>query len=122
MSYIYTESQDSRNLSMCKEIGEYLALAYPGHSWHVRIDGGCLIIKNMAVSLTAGMVRHIRDIDHDATRRKHEIIMAAGEFLEAAHMRRAAYQGGIAKILEGLPKGQKFKPILPPTLSHLANE
>lgn len=115
MSYAITESKDPSNLTMAKEIAEILTMAYPGHSWHVRIDGGLLIIKNMNISETASMVRKYADIEHDATIRKKAVIMAAGEFLEAANMRRGLYEGGVAKSLEGLPNGHKFKPV--PTAS-----
>ena len=111
MSFAITESKDEINLPMCKEIAETLSIAYPGHSWHVRIDGGLLIIKNMNISETAAMVRKFKDIEHDATIRKKAVIMAAGEILEAANMRRGWYEGETAKTLEGLPKGEKFKPI-----------
>lgn len=113
MSFAITESKDEINLPMAKEIAETLSIAYPGHSWHVRIDGGLLIIKNMNISETAAMVRKFKDIEHDATIRKKAVIMAAGEFLEAANMRRGWYDGETAKTLEGLPKGEKFKPITP---------
>jgi hypothetical protein len=111
MSYAITESADERNLPMAKEIAETLSMAYPGHSWHVRIDGGILIIKNMNISTTASMVRKFHEIAHDAGYRKAEVIRAAGEFLEAAHMRRGKYDGEVAKQLEGLPKNHRFKPI-----------
>lgn len=96
---------------MAKEIAEALSTAYPGHSWHVRIDGGLVIIKNMNISVTAGMVRQYSEIAHDAGYRKKEVIRAAGEFLEAAHMRRGYFQGESAKTLEGLPRGHRFKPV-----------
>jgi hypothetical protein len=112
MSYAITESANESNLPMAKEIAEILTIAYPGHSWHVRIDGGILIIKNMNISETASMVRKMADIQHDAGARKHEVIMAAGEFLECAGMRRRAYdEGQKAKHLEGMAKGEKFKPV-----------
>ena len=88
MALIQTESQDPSNLMMAKELGEYLASAYPNHSWHVRIDGGIVVVKNMAVSGTIGMVRHFKDIAHDAKTRKHDILIAAGELLERARLRR----------------------------------
>ena len=114
VAYAMTESADPANLPMCKEIAEYLSAAYPGHSWHVRIDGGILIIKNMAISATAGMVRKLKDIDHDAGKRKHDVVMAAGEFLECANMRRRQYEGGTAKNLEGMSRGEKFRPLIIP--------
>jgi hypothetical protein len=39
--------------------------------------------------------------------------MAAGEFLEAAHLRRGRASGELATQLEGMDKGAKFKPSLP---------
>ena len=111
MSYAITESADEGNLPMAREIAETLTMAYPGHSWHVRIDGGIVIIKNMNISTTAGMVRQYADLAHDAGYRKREVIRAAGEFLEAAHMRRGYFDGEVAKELEGLPRGHRFKPV-----------
>ncbi len=110
MAYAMTESEDDANLPMCKEIAEYLCGAYPGHSWHVRIDGGLLIIKNMNISPTAAMVRRFSSIAHDAKKRKHDVVMAAGELLEAANMVRGKHDGSVATELDGLPKGHKFKP------------
>jgi hypothetical protein len=110
MAIVRTESADPANLPMAKEIAEILTAAYPNHSWYVRIDGGLVIIKNLAISVTASMVRHLTALDHDATARKRDVIMAAGEFLEAAHMRRGAYEGEAARVLEGL--NGKFKPLL----------
>lgn len=98
---------------MCKEIGEIICAAYPGYSWHIRIDGGMLIIKNMSISSVNAMVRKYSDIAHDAKRRKVEVVRAAGEFLEAAHLRRGSSEGVIAHQLEGIPKGEKFKPMSP---------
>ena len=112
--YCMTESKDASNLPKCKEIGEYICAAYPGYSWHIRIDGGCLILKNMSISATAAIVRHYdKTISQDATRLKHDVVMAAGELLEAAHLSRIRNEGVLAKQLEGLPKKEKFKPILP---------
>lgn len=115
MAYCITESKDPQNLPKCKEIGEYICQAYPGYTWHIRIDGGLLIIKNMSISTTASMVRKYNlTIAQDATRMKRDVVMAAGEFLEAANLRRGKHiVGEYAKTLEGLPKGEKFKPILP---------
>ena len=110
MAIIRTESADPMNLPMAKEIAEILSAAYPSHNWYIRIDGGLLIIKNLAISTTASMCRHITTLDHDATARKRDVILAAGEFLEAAGMRRGAYDGEAARQLEGL--NGKFKPLL----------
>ncbi len=106
-----TESADPANLPMCKEIGEYICTAYPGHMWYVRIDGGMLIIKNFAISDKWSMTRKLSDIQHDAAKRKHDVIMAAGEFLECAAMRRGAYEGEHAQQLEGRLDDVAFKPV-----------
>ena len=120
MAIIRTESAEPTNISMAKEIAEILSAAYPNHSWYVRIDGGLLIIKNLAISTTAAMCRHITTLDHDATARKRDVILAAGEFLEAANMRRGAYDGEAARQLEGL--NGKFKPLQhAPGIIHTTN-
>lgn len=112
--YVMTESDDERNLPMCKEIAEYLVQAYPGHPWHVRIDGGMLIIKNMKISPIWSMARKFSDIAQDAGSRKREVVMAAGEFLECAHMRRGLATGENAKVLEGRKDDKPFSPIIMP--------
>lgn len=106
--FVMTESANEANLPMCKEIAQYLTEAYPGHPWHVRIDGGMLVIKNMRISPTWSMARKFSAIAHDAKRRKWEVVMAAGEFLEAAHMRRGAADGETAKVLEGRKDEKQF--------------
>ena len=108
MALIQTESQDPANLMMAKELAEYLATAYPNHSWHVRIDGGIVVVKNMAISGTIGMVRHFKDIAHDAKTRKHDILIAAGELLERARLRRE-YGGERVDKFES-ERGVKWSP------------
>lgn len=110
--YIITESADEANMPMCKEIAEYLVKAYPGHPWHVRIDGGMLIIKNMRISEVWSMTRKFSSIAQDAGQRKHDVVMAAGAFLEAANMRRGQADGENAKTLEGRLDKKPFKPII----------
>jgi hypothetical protein len=112
--HVMTESQDPANLPMCKEIAEYLVGAYPGHPWFVRIDGGMLIIKNMNISPKWAMCRPFSSIAHDAKRRKHDVVMAAGEFLECARMVRGRASGETAKVLEGRKDDKAFTPIIVP--------
>lgn len=112
-SICITESADERNIPMCNEILGILCAAYPQHDWAVRIDGGLLIIKNLRISNNYGMVRQFDDIAHDAGRRKREVIMAAGEFLEAANLVRGKHrEGEYAMTLEGRDKGTTFKPLI----------
>ena len=56
------------------------------------------------------MVKKFKDISHDATRFKKEIIMAAGEFLERAHLTRGRANGDEIISVEGIPdKDQPYK-------------
>ena len=107
ISYVQTEAPDPRDLPKCKEAGEYVNRAYPGYDWFVEIVDGMLTIRSWKVASNAGFRVPLRSFDGDATRFKREVIMAAGAFLEAAHLKRGLFQGETAKILEGLPKGQK---------------
>jgi hypothetical protein len=102
---------------MCKEIAEYLAQAYPGHPWHVRIDGGMLIIKNMKISPVWSMTRKYSDIAQDAMIRKREVVRAAGAFLEAAYMRRGEATGEVAQKLDERGDKKPFQPIVNPIVT-----
>lgn len=106
MAIIYIESEQEANLGMAKECAETLTAAYPNHSWAVRIDGGVLFIKHFGISGSVGMCRHMSQIDHDAAVRKKEVIRAAGELLERAHLARGANTGDPISVLEG---GEKYK-------------
>lgn len=108
MPYAVTESEDVRNLPMCKEVAEILVKAYPGYTWHVRIDGGLLIIKNLMIHHQWSMVRKYSDIAHDARHRHDEVIRAGAELLERAHMPLRG-EGQIANQLEG---AKKFRPLI----------
>jgi hypothetical protein len=119
--HVMTESKDPANLPMCKEIAEYLVGAYPGHPWFVRIDGGMLMIKNMNISSTWAMLRPFAAIAHDAKRRKHDVVMAAGEFLECAAMARGRATGETAKNLEGRKDANNFTPIIQAPSSEAIN-
>lgn len=112
MALIQTTSEDPANLPMAKEIAEILAFGYPNHSWHIRIDGGIVVIKNMAISGTIGMVKHFKDIAHDATARKRDILNAAGELLERAALRRN-YEGERVTQFES-EKGVRWRPQIIP--------
>lgn len=112
--HVMTESADAMNLPMCKEIAEYLVQAYPGHPWHVRIDGGMLIIKNMRISPIWSMTRKFTDISHDAGIRKREVVNAAGAFLEAAYMRRGSATGEVAAKLDERLDDKPFTPQIQP--------
>lgn len=76
-----------------KEAAEILVLAYPNHSWWVECKSGVLIIKHLEASGARGLIGMLRKMDqlsHDAGHRKKEIVLAAGELLERANLRRGA--------------------------------
>lgn len=118
---VWIDGDNSASEAMAKEIGGYLVTAYPGPwMWSVEIKKGSLIIKNTYVSAIFGMHRPLSSLDGDAGRRKHDIIMAAGELLEAAHLSRrknAVSPEQYAQVLEGTDKkdADKFKPVVPET-------
>lgn len=102
--HIITEADDDRDDGMAKEVAAILAEAYPGHPWHVRIGQGVLTIKHMRLSAKWAMVRKYSRIAFDASVRKREIVMAAGEFLERAGLARgAAVDGALGRSVDGIP-------------------
>lgn len=116
MALAYAESEDPKNLPMAKELLEALHAAYPNHSWWVRIDGGVVIVKHFGISSTCGMVRHYDKIASDAKVRKHDIVMAAGELLERANLRRGAATGELVTSLEHDKDIDWSPPILVPSM------
>ena len=116
MDYVMTEAKNPLDLATCKQIAEILTPTYPGHTWYVEINDGVLLIKSLKVATNAGFAVHMRRFDGDAERLRREVVMKAGEFLEAANLRRGAFQGENAKHLEGLPKGQKANMVKQPRL------
>jgi len=107
MDYAVTEALNTTDLPKCKEVAEVLTTTYPGYNWWVEINDGMLIMKSLKVSPNAGMVVPLRLFDGDAARLRKEVIMKGGEFLEAANLRRGAFQGENAKVLEGMKNKQK---------------
>lgn len=109
MDYAITDAPNATDLPKCKEVAEILTATYPGHSWWVTINDGMLIMKSLKVSSNAGMVVPLRLFDGDGERLKREVVMKGGEFLEAANLRRGAFQGENATVLEGVKTRQKAK-------------
>lgn len=101
--HVIVEAEHSVDEPVAAEIARALCEAYPGHPWHVNIIGGVIVIKNMRFSAKWAMVREYGLI-HDATKLKHECVMAAGEFLERARVRRGAATGERVVSIDGIPK------------------
>ena len=109
---VICEADNPIDQTMSNEIGETLSLAYPGYSWHVRIGGGIVIIKNQSISPVWSMVTQYKHICHDAGFRKKEIVRRGGEFLECARLVRGrAKAGEAAKQLDGRLDDKAFNPL-----------
>jgi len=116
MAIIYVDGDSPISEQFAKEAAEALFDAYPNHSWWVECRGGIMIIKHFMLSGlrgVIGMVRHMSAMEHDAKKRKKDIIMSAGELLERAHMRRGAYTGDMPTIME-LETEQQVKRFIAP--------
>jgi hypothetical protein len=90
-----------------KEALKALAKHYPGYSWHIQIGGGIMMVKNFTLDWRGrwGMVLELQDMMADHARLVRATVMAAGEFLERARVRRGGKPDGfIATSLEGAGK------------------
>lgn len=97
--------------TIAKHAVEALARAYPGYSWFVEVRDGLLMIRNYEVDWRGRncMVRKLGQVQHDYGRLVKEVVHAAGEYLERAHLRRGgAREGEMSKVLEG---GEKYTPM-----------
>lgn len=97
------ECEHDRDDPMALEMLHALTNAYPGHSWYVKITGGIVHIKNLDFSDKWGMALHYSQLKDDAQARKRGLILAGGEFLERAHMRRGEKTETVTSI-EGVPQ------------------
>lgn len=102
--HIIVEADEARDETMAGEVARVLCEAYPGHPWHVRIGGGVIAIKHMKLSGKWAMIRKYARVTFDAKVLKHEIVMAAGEFLERAGLVRGLATGERPKAVEGIPQ------------------
>jgi hypothetical protein len=93
-------------LSICKDVAESLHKKYPGHLWAVSVQGGMIVIKNLAISHTHGMCVKLENYYADP--RNKRILLMAGELLERAHLKRGRDEGAPVNILEGV--AAKYQP------------
>ena len=99
------EAKTPQERAFGKQVLEVLDQFYPGHSWYVFVGGGIMAIKNLSFSSKWGMVRKLKNIQHDAMVWKREIIRAAGEFLERANIKRGKREMGQKTFkVEGIPQ------------------
>lgn len=91
------------DVPMASDVLYTLVCAYPGYAWVVMIRGGVLQVKIGDWSQHWGMALHMNDIQHDAGKRKRDVLRAAGEFLERARMIRGQHHGAKPVSIEGVP-------------------
>lgn len=91
-------------MSKAKEVGDTLAQHYPNHLWAVSWQGGVLVVKNLAISSHYGFVMKYAD-SFSATNLAKQAVIAGGELLERAGMKRGAWDGRFAETLEGSDPG-----------------
>lgn len=106
---LHSEGSTQALQSDADSVLEMLCIAYPGHPWAVRVDGGVIFIRHLAnLGNNYGMICKVNQVNHDAAVLKREVIKMAGEFLERAGLARARYQDQDIQRVEGVP--EKFRP------------
>lgn len=75
---------------------------YPGHSWYVKVMGGGIHILNLDWSDKWGFWLRLREVNYDAAVLKRRAVMAAGEFLERARVKRGAKTEQAVHHIEGI--------------------
>ena len=114
VEYCYTDTDHPQLDNLAKELGEYIVGAYPGYNWSVTIQGGVVQIRSQKIHPQWGMQIMLSDLQYDGGSRKKTVVMKAGEFLEAANMKRGTWQGEFAKTLDGRKDDKAFSPIITP--------
>jgi hypothetical protein len=89
------------DMAKAKEVADTLAQQYKGHLWAVSVQGGVLVVKNLAISTFYGFV--IKHMDSfSATDLAKKAVWAGGELLERAGIPRdKPWDGRMAEHLEG---------------------
>ena len=101
---IRVKADNANGYNLAREALNALDTHYPGFGWTAMVRGGVLMIRLPAFNAKWGMNTRITEFDHDATTLKKRVIMAGGEFLERARVRRAGFHGDAVKQVEGVPE------------------
>jgi hypothetical protein len=89
------------DMQKAQEVGDTLARHYKGHLWAVSVQGGVLVVKNLAISTFYGFIIKHAD-SFSATDLARQAVLAGGELLERAGMdRNKPWTGRMAEQLEG---------------------
>jgi len=97
------------DIQLLNYVGRTLDRHYPGHPWFVFVDseGGILVIKHLGISSQYGFVLKLSRVYTDPNLQK--IVLAAGELLERAALKRGAFEGKPVTRVEGLP--EQYQPL-----------
>ena len=105
---LHSEGSTTALQSDADGVLELLTIAYPGHPWAVRVDGGIIFIRHLeSPNSQYGMICKVNQVNHDAAVLKREVITMAGEFLERAGLKRGRYDDSDIVKVEGVP--EKFR-------------
>lgn len=76
--------------AFAKEVAEVIVGMYPNHSWQIEVKQGVLVIKHMEASGARGLIGMLRKLDQLPRGKglRAELMRAAGELLERAHLAR----------------------------------
>lgn len=66
----------------CRRATRILFKHYPGHEWHVAIDGGLMKIRSMNLSTNYGYVIRLDEMDPSPEGFDKPVMRAGGEILE----------------------------------------
>lgn len=88
------------DMQKAQEVGDTLQRTYPGHMWMVAFQGSALVVKNLAISTHYGFIIKHHD-SFSASDLARKAVLAGGELLERAGMKRGAWNGQMAQKLEG---------------------
>ncbi len=98
---------ETADMILSKQAADLLQKHYPGHLWAVQVnsEGGVMVIKNWSISVSYGMVLHLKNVYQDPTLKR--VVQSGGELLERAHMARKSWDGSVANELEGAMNNHK---------------
>jgi hypothetical protein len=87
---------------LAKNAADLLNKHYPNHLWAVHVNseekGGVMVIKNFSISFRYGYVLHLNKLDPEMKK----VLMAGGEILERAKMKRGKWNGLNATHIDGV--------------------
>lgn len=82
-------------------VAEELTKAYPNYPWICEFQGGALVVRCLAIPGPYAMVLPPTAKYATWSEFKEAMVMAAGEFLERAHLKRGAWDGQMPDKLDG---------------------